>query len=71
MIKSTEYLYNCSPQEFIALPYKQALEYKFNKAQMLLFELMEVHYSQRDDERVKHVFNAVKFNQKLLEELNE
>ena len=68
--KSTEYLYVCKPCEFAELPYKRALEFKIKKGKHLLTELLNIHFMQRDDERIKAVIKAIEFNQFLLRENN-
>jgi hypothetical protein len=70
-MKTTQYLYNVSPKEFAELPYHQALQYKIDKAKELIVTLLEPSYQNRDDERIKAVFDAIKWNQKLLQELKE
>ncbi len=67
---TTRYLYDIDALELSTLNYEDALRHKHSCATALIAELMEVHYSKRDEERVNSVFNAIKFNKALLEELN-
>lgn len=69
MKHSTEYLYDCKPSEFSQLSYTEALKFKRDMAKQLILELMQVHYIDRDDQRIKAVFSAIKFNQSLIDEL--
>lgn len=68
-IKSTMYLYQVSPKAFQDLPYKQALQFKLLAAKELIRHLLEPHYTERDNERINAVFNAIRWNTSLLEEL--
>jgi len=70
-MKSTKYLYNCEPIEFINMSYKKAIDFKLQQAKELIATLMSEHYTVRDDQRVKAVFKAIKFNTELLKELND
>jgi hypothetical protein len=38
-MKDTTYLYECKPSEFIDLPYKDAIEFKYQKAKKLYAKL--------------------------------
>jgi len=69
MRHTTEYLYNIAPTSFMDLPYKDALMVKKLAAHKLVGELLEVPHIERDDERFIAAYNAVRFNEKLLEEL--
>ena len=69
MAKSTMYLYNIDPHVLADIPYKQALEYKIEAANILISELLIPHYTVRDYVRVADVLNAIKFNEVLLSEL--
>ena len=68
-MKATHYLYDCDPLEFSELPYKDALEYKRDKADALLHTITYQHYSVRDDERSNAVHKAAKHCRELLKEL--
>lgn len=70
-MRSTMYLYGVSPSEFMSLPYASALSFKAQAAKKLLYELMEPDYIGRDDERINAVFDAIKWNQRLLDEIQE
>jgi hypothetical protein len=69
--KSTEYLYDMPAVSFSDMRYKVAVEYKIEKAKELLDHLLDVPFEQRDDSRVLAVHKAIKFNEALLEELEE
>lgn len=69
MKKSTEYLYNCKPSKFSNLPYTKALEMRVLLAKKLLDELINVNLYARDDQRLKDVLNAKRFNEDLLMEI--
>ena len=66
---STIYLYNCEPSEFANLPYREALQYKLDKANELIYELTKPSYIDIDDERISAVLNAIKLCEGLLDEL--
>ncbi len=68
-MKTTEYLYGVSPQDFMDLSYVDALGFKITKAKELLEKLVYVHAYARDDDRIKDILNAIGFNKNLLEEL--
>ncbi len=79
-MRSTQYLYECNPNDFVGLGYKQAIEYKLNKATELLKQLYkdETEFYEGkgsyDDakelrERIKHVNKAINYNKGLLDEL--
>ena len=68
-MKTTHYLYACSSTDFMDLPYRQALEFKRDKAHALIGLLHQPHYNERDDERLLSVIKSEKFNRELLEEL--
>jgi hypothetical protein len=69
MKHSTSYLYDCNPADFAELPYKEALQFKLDKANKLIYTLMEPNFMDRDDVRTKAVFAAAKFCKGLLDEL--
>lgn len=75
MSKSTEYLYGCLPSDFIYMNYLEALRYKRDKAKALYFKLKK---SIEEDggtfekrKREFHVYNAWKFNEKLIDEAEQ
>ena len=70
-IKSTEYIYDIKAKELKNMPYELAILRKISAAKELLHKLTSVNWKDRDDERVGVVYKAVKFNEKLLEELKE
>ena len=71
MSKSTNYLYNCSPHEFADLPYKEALQFKYDKANELAKQLVQPHYSEQDFDHQNDVWSARSHCQALLDELKE
>ena len=68
-IKPTEYLYGVEPHVFSELPYADALHVKCILADELLHELLELPLESRDLKRITDVFDSVRFNKKLLEEI--
>lgn len=68
-MKTTQYLYNLEPSVLADMPYKQAIQLKKQKASELLKELHQPGFMEQDDERIKAVYKAEKFNTQLLEEL--
>jgi hypothetical protein len=69
MAKSTNYLYGVDPKTFMDLSYKEALNFKIDKAKELLGVLLEHGYMECDRYRVNYVYKAIKFNESLLKEL--
>ena len=68
-MKTTQYLYNISPKTLRSLLYEEALKVKITHAKVLIEQLLEPHYTVRDDERIEAVHKAIKFNKELLKEL--
>lgn len=71
MRHSTQYLYDCNPEDFSSLNYVNAINYKLDRARALIHDLVYTPYQDRDNNRVNHVFKAIKFNESLLHELKE
>lgn len=69
MRHTTPYLYDINPSVLSGMLYPNALKYKIEAAKVLRGKLLEPHFSERDDERINAVINAIKFNERLLEEL--
>lgn len=69
MRKSTEYLYGVDAEIFKDMNYVDAIELKIASAKTLLDELVSVNHYARDDQRVRAVLNAIKFNKELLLEI--
>jgi len=79
---TTQYLYDCKPDNFKDLPYIEAIQYKHNQAKMLGIKLynelvanthntMESYSSNTAlRERLHKVNRAEKHNKILLDELN-
>jgi len=78
-VKTTEYLYNIDPQQLIGMNYINALSFKVSSAKVLLAELSEKAGNSIADtkiyapllQRYMDVEKAIKFNNKLLRELEE
>ena len=68
-MKTTEYLYGCSPESFRTMPYERALGYKNEMAARNLTRLMELHYQIRDFAHIREVNAAVIHNRRLLDEM--
>ena len=78
-MKTTKYLYNIDPQELIGMNYINALSFKVSSARLLLADLSKQAGESLTDtavyapllQRYMDVEKAIKFNQKLLRELEE
>ena len=70
-MRTTEYLYNCSPDEFVVPSDIQEALYrsKIEKAQLLLDELYKAPLMDRDFHRMGKIWRAIKFHEMLIEEL--
>lgn len=68
-IKRTEYLFGVKPDKFKNLNYVDVLYLKLSGASNVLEELLQVHYSQRDDERINDVLKAIEHTRQLIIEL--
>jgi len=68
---TTKYLYDIEPSSLAKMPYEKALEYKIKCTKELLIKLLSIQFENRDDERIKAVYKANKFNINLLNELKE
>jgi len=55
--KSTQYLFDCSPKEFLGLEYLDAILYKKEKAKLLSYKLVKVA-NMRDETRMNKVKKA-------------
>jgi len=71
MLKTTKYLYDMKAKEIENVPYKKALQMKIIKAKNLVNDLLNAHYMDRDDERLLDIVRAIKYNEKLLAEMEE
>ncbi len=69
--KLTEYLYGVPPHTFSDLPYKTALSVKMDCAKRLLKLLQSLPIQHRDLHRIADVYDAIRFNRSLLEEIGE
>lgn len=70
-MKTCRYLYNINGAELKDMLYIEAIEYKITKAKQLIEELQNVGIWNRDDVRIRDVVNAIKFNERLLNEVKE
>ncbi len=68
-LKPTIYLYDVEPEVFADLPYAEALQKKKELASALLEKLLQEPLAVRDLKRVTDVYDAVRFNKNLLEEI--
>jgi len=66
---STQYLYGINSKQLATMLYPEALQFKVDSAKLLICNLLEPHYTLRDDQRIGAVHKAISFNTKLLEEL--
>jgi len=69
MIKSTQYTYGIDPKVLNTMPYKEALQFKYDKSKELVAKLYEEPMQTRDEERITTALKAQSFNRKLLQEL--
>jgi len=79
---TTQYLYDCNPEDFKDLPYKDAIKYKYNQAKMLGYRLYKELILKNDNTKESYLNNtelrkrlymvnkAEKHNRILLDELN-
>ena len=70
MTHSTQYLYNIQPTELADMLYPEALQFKIDSAKLLLSQLYEPHFTERDIVHISAVYRAIKFNEALLKELS-
>ncbi len=68
-MKTTQYLYNIDPKILKDMPYEEAILLKLSSAKILISQLLEPHYSVRDEERIAAVGKAESFSKKALKEL--
>jgi hypothetical protein len=66
--KDCYYLYDSDLKELKDMKYIDALEYKIKLADKLISKLLEVHYMERDMQRINDCKKAIDFNQKLIDE---
>jgi len=71
MKNTTEYIYGIKPEVFADLPYRDALVVKRDAAESHVRTLITPHFMERDDARFSAAYDAVKFNQKLIDELEK
>ena len=64
-MRSTKYLYDCDPIDFIDLPYIYALRFKLTRARMLYNEL---YMKDIEHDRQFHVQKAIRHNEALVRE---
>jgi len=78
MKHSTRYLYGCSPDEFSALPYRDALHYKIDSAREHLQTVtkeLDAAMMRNDDRKMSlqyqqsAIYRAIRYTESLLEEL--
>ena len=70
MKKSTMYLYNIEAECFKDMSYCDAIELKISSAKKLIDDLVSVNHYARDDQRIKDILKAIKFNKDLLLEID-
>ena len=70
MTHSTQYLYNIQPAVLADMLYPEALQFKIDSANLLLAQLYEPHFTERDIVHISAVYRAIKFNEALLKELS-
>lgn len=68
-MKTTEYLYGKDISNFPDA--KEHYKAKIEASKILLKELVNAPYEQRDEQRIRDVTQAIKFNERLLNEYSE
>lgn len=68
--KSTNYLYGCNPGDFASLIYKDALSFKKQSGKKLLKVLVRDE-NMTNTKRINAVLKAIKFTEKLMDEIKE
>lgn len=68
-MKTTEYLYGKDISNFPDA--KEHYKTKIEASKILLKELVNAPYEQRDEQRIRDVTQAIKFNERLLNEYSE
>lgn len=68
-MKTTEYLYGKDISNFPDA--KEHYQAKIEASKILLKELVNAPYEQRDEQRIRDVTQAIKFNERLLNEYSE
>lgn len=68
-MKTTEYLYGKDISNFPDA--KEHYQAKIEASKLLLKELVNAPYEQRDEQRIRDVTQAIKFNERLLNEYSE
>jgi hypothetical protein len=63
-----EYLYGVKNATWKELPYLEAFELKNKLAQEVVSEILEQHYSIRDEARLRAVLKAIAFNEERMRE---
>lgn len=63
-----EYLYGVKNATWKELPYLEAFELKNTLANKVLIEILNTHYSLRDEARRREVLRAIKFNEARIRE---
>lgn len=70
-MKPSNYLYKNLSPDLANMTYKAALLHKIEEAKALSRELLDVHYTTRDNQRLREIRDAISFNETLLKELKE
>jgi len=65
--KRTKYIYGVSPHQFARLPYEDALKFKIGAGKALM---KKISINKDDEARYVAAEKAVRFNERLLEELS-
>ena len=68
-MKTTEYLYGKDISNFPDA--KEHYRAKIEASKLLLKKLVNAPYEQRDEQRIRDVTQAIKFNERLLNEYSE
>jgi len=70
-MRQSEYLYGCTPDEFavVTIIQQKLYESKIQQAYELITLLHQEDLMTRDFDRIRQAHKAIKFNEKLLEEL--
>lgn len=69
-MKKSEYLYGVQGSHFRNMIYTDALTEKIRLAKEMVKELLKVHYTKIDNNRLNKVIDSINFNNAMLKELD-
>jgi len=71
VLKKTEYLFGIPASVFKGMEYEEALRLKISSANNLLDVLQDVHYMERDYDRINDILSAIEHTSQQIKELYE